>query len=340
MKKKIIGVAIAILIITVLPVPDSTPVFVASSAAAASLSAFSRAPRAAGLPVRQVSYAQPTLRKAASVAPQKIIAPNGLESVGVKTTANKVFVADLMSGAELYSQNPDLPTPIASITKLMTALVVLENHPDWKAKVAMNDPVDGGGLPFFSPGDIVTVRDLWQTMLVGSSNAATTALVASTGLSTDAFVSEMNAKAAGLGLPRTHFVEPTGLSAEDVSTARDVSSLLKAAIQQKDISTMMLVDVFNLKKIAGKTVRVVATDKLLDSFINKKPYKILGAKTGFIDESGHNIAISLAKEGAGPVVVVVIGSATDDARFQEAKSLAFWTYKNYHWPSMLSAANE
>jgi serine-type D-Ala-D-Ala endopeptidase (penicillin-binding protein 7) len=340
MKKKIIVAAVAVLMITALPVVFNTPVFVASSADAASPSTFPRAPRAITLPSRQVSYAQPTLRKAVSIVPQKIVAPNGLESIGVKTTANKVFVADLMSGEELYSQNPDAPTPIASITKLMTALVILDNHPNWNAKVTMDNPVDGGGLPFFAPGDTVTVRDLWQTMLIGSSNSAATALAASTGLSSVDFVSEMNAKAAGLNLANTKFNEPTGLSAQNISTARDVSLLLKAAIQKRDISDAMLASSFVLKKISGKTVRIASTDKLLNSFVNKKPYKILGAKTGFIDESGHNIAVSFSKDGAGSVVIVVIGSVTDDARFQEAKSLAYWTYQNYHWPSRLAAANE
>ncbi len=331
MKKRLLGTIVAVIIISAVPVVYDAPALVTSFV------------DAAPVPVKTVpanSLTVAALRKAASVAPKKIIAANGRESVGVKTTADKIFVCDLLTGTELYSENANERTPIASITKLMTALVVLENHPDWNKKVTLEKPVDGGGLPFFAPGDIVTVRDLWQAMLVGSSNAAAVALASSVGLSQNVFVSEMNARAAGLGLSSTHFVEPTGLSPDNVSTAHDVYLLLKAAIQKKEIVASTLSSSYELKKIFGKTVRILTTDKLLSSFVNKKPYKILGAKTGFIDESGHNIAVSFSKDGAGTIAVIVIGSVNDDARFQDAKSLAYWTYENYRWPAKLSAASK
>jgi D-alanyl-D-alanine carboxypeptidase len=319
MKDKIAGAILAAFIVAGLPVFSATPSFFARAAEAA-------APAAGVLP------------KARTIAPEKIVAANGRESLGVKTTAGKIFVVDLVSGSELYSQNSDVKTPIASISKLMTALVLLDHRLDWNAKVTVVKPADGGGLPYFFPGDVVTVRDLWQAMLVGSSNEAVYELVRATGLSEDEFAAEMNAKAAGLGLAGTHFVEPTGLSADNVSSAREVALLLKTALGKKEITSAMLMQNFVMNKIAGRPVRVASTDKLLSSFINKDPYRILGAKTGYIDESGYNLALAVTKGGAGPILVVAIGSATDTARFDEVKSLAYWSFSNYRWPRNLAIA--
>ena len=150
----------------------------------------------------------------------------------------------------------------------------------------------------------------------------------------------MNADAAGLGMSNTHFVEPTGLDEKNVSPAADISILAHADFNDPEITSAVSIPYFDLIKIVGAPKRVVSTDKLLGSFITKAPYKLLGGKTGFINESGYNIVISVTRAGAAPVTVVVLGAASNDLRFQEAKSVAYWTFENYVWPARLAAATQ
>ncbi len=282
------------------------------------------------------------LPAAASVPkPQKKIGPDGRESLGVKTTASHVYAVDETSGAVLYGLRENEPVPLASITKLMTARVFRGRNIDWNKVVTMDAVASDGGVAYFANGDQVKVRDLWRTMLVGSSNTAALTLAKVSGLSPADFVAEMNANAAGLGMVNTHFVEPTGLDEKNVSTAADIALLARADFADPEVVNTVAIPYFDLVKVVGAPKRVVSTDKLLGSFVTKAPYKMLGGKTGFINESGYNIVISLARADAGAITVVVLGAASNDLRFQEAKSVAYWAFENFVWPvHRLNAATQ
>ncbi len=274
-------------------------------------------------------------------APQKLVGADGRESLGVKITAPRVFVIDQASNATLYSAKEHDQVPLASITKLMTARVARSHGLLWDKQVTMSAVVPDGGTAYFANDDVVTVRDLWKAMLVGSSNTAAATLAKTTGLSADQFVAEMNAMAAGLGMADTHFVEPTGLDQNNISSAADIATLARVEFQDQEVVATTAISGFDLVKVKGTTKRVLSTDKLLGSFIAKAPYKLLGAKTGYITESGYNIVISVTKDGATPITVVVLGAASNDLRFQEAKSVAYWTFQNYRWPAArLTAATK
>jgi D-alanyl-D-alanine carboxypeptidase len=264
-------------------------------------------------------------------APTKIVGAHGEESLGVKTTAPRVYVVDAQSGAMLFAKHEDEQAPPASITKLMTARVLRAHGLAWDVTVTIETTEDGGGVAYFAPGDEVTVRDLWKAMLIGSSNAAAVALARWTGLTEEKFVGEMNANAAGLGMANTHFADVTGLSPESVTTARDVSALARAAFADPEISETATTPGFMMVKSRGVSRKVTATDKLLASFVNRPPYRIMGGKTGFITESGYNIVLQISRENASPIIVVVMGSGASDLRFQEAKSVAYWTFQNWRW---------
>jgi D-alanyl-D-alanine carboxypeptidase len=112
--------------------------------------------------------------------------------VGVETSAKAVTVVDWASGAPLFEKNADEPTPIASITKLMTALVVLDGSPDWQRAVTFAaDDERPGGIPYLIPGEEVTVENLFNMSLIASANGATVALARSTGLSDEEYAFEV-----------------------------------------------------------------------------------------------------------------------------------------------------
>jgi D-alanyl-D-alanine carboxypeptidase len=328
MKEKIFGILIASVVV-VLSLPG------VSIAPAAQAKAEAR-PTPSRMPARFVASLPASV---SASAPRKVVGADGRESIGVKTTAPSLLALDNRSGAALLDVRADEAVPLASITKLMTARVFRSLGISWDKEVLLAGVAADGGIPYFADGDKVTVRDLWRAMLVGSSNTAALQLVKVSGLSDEAFVAEMNASAAGLGMKRTRFVEPTGLDQDNISNARDIAALARAEFADPEVAATVRLPYFDLVKKAGKPKRVVSTDKLLGSFLGKYPYELLGGKTGYITESGYNIVVSVTREKAASITVVVLGAASNDLRFQEAKSVAYWAFENYRWPAQsLSAA--
>lgn len=199
--------------------------------------------------------------------------------------------------------------PLASLTKLMTALVLADEPIQWQAQVAMtpaaiNYPKQMVGSDATSEidlqvGDTVTVRDLWQAMLVASSNQAAVALVDASGQSRSAFVAKMNAKARSLGLTRTIFYDVAGLDAHNVSTASEMAKLAAAAFAVPDIATASatLNYTFTATAANGTPRQVEVTDRNY----SLRAFGVDAAKTGYLVEAQRNAAL---KKGNDIVVVL------------------------------------
>jgi len=230
-----------------------------------------------------------------------------------------------------YQKNADEVQPIASITKLMTALVFLENNPGWDKiyTITGGDQVEGGILNLF-PGDEVRIKDLFKTSLIASDNGATLALVHATGLDEKEFVKKMNEKARFLGLNRTRFIDSVGLSDRNVSTAREVALLAKAALEEEEISQATESKDYSFTTLNGKDKKIESTDYLLfDS--EKNAFQVMGGKTGYTDKAGYCFA-GRFKDGSGrEVISVVLNSSGKNERFRESKSLVNWVFQNYIW---------
>lgn len=262
-------------------------------------------------------------------SPQRIIN----NSFGLKTTASSVVVVDNDSGAVLYNKNSLDVTSIASITKLMTALVFLETNPDFEKVVEIIDTdQQDGGLVRLLIGEQVKVKDLFYLMLVSSTNEAASALARTTDV--ENFVGEMNKYAAELGMTDTYFLGPSGIEVENVSSPKDLLKLANAAFERS-----VIIEALSMKEYSFETfdnqrpVRVFNTNKLLDSFLNTDGYKIVGAKTGYLDEAGYCLLIRVEKEDGRSLTIVLLGSETIDDRWQETKGLVDWIFQNYEWPS-------
>lgn len=261
--------------------------------------------------------------------PQKI----NEKSLGIEVSAQSGVVIDSQSGQILWEKNADQPHSLASITKLMTALVFLENNPGWdkKIKITSNDQREGG-VAFFTPGEIVTVKDLFYVSLVKSINCSTVALVRSTGLSEAEFIKKMNQKAQDLGLIDTHFVDPTGLASGNISTAQEVALLAREAFSNSAIANATTLKDFTVKIVnEPETQKAESTNNLLSSYLNSGDYQILGGKTGYIEEAGYCLALGVKNKAGYELISVVLGSATADSRFTESKGLIDWAFNNYQW---------
>ncbi|MFZ6036130.1 MAG: RlpA-like double-psi beta-barrel domain-containing protein [Patescibacteria group bacterium] len=220
----------------------------------------------------------------------------------------------------LYSKNFDTSRPLASITKLMTALVFLDTDTPFDRVVAYagEDNAIGSSLSIL-PGETLTVKDLWYTMLVGSANNAAKTLARATGLSTEEFVSRMNAKAKAWGLTHTRFVDVTGLDPANTSTVYDISRLAKRAFADFRIMQATSTWTYSFSTISAGRPHTI---KNTSTGMQGSPYVITGMKTGYLDEAGYCYVIKTSRTRGEPeIVTVVLGAGSDRQRWDETKQL-------------------
>ncbi len=256
-------------------------------------------------------------------------------SLGPKLTAQSVIVLDTESNQVLFEKNPKAILPIASLTKLMTALVFLENkNKTWEDSVIVKSEdliiktesksgLEPAGLNI-EIGDILKIRDVFYGGLIKSANNAMRILTRLTSpCCGKTFIDLMNEKAKVLDMTDTHFIDPTGLNPENHSTAQDLTKLVIEAMKRREIREALTKKVYDIQilKLDGTTFynRVRNTDKLLGSFVN-----LIGAKTGYLEESGYCFA-GLSQYNSRQLAVIVLGAESAQNRFQEAKSLIWWT---------------
>jgi len=268
----------------------------------------------------------------------RIIQINGIPPVAISflskptvfITAQAGVLVDASSGQTLWQKNIDQPRPLASLTKLITALVFLDTQPDWTRQVAIEqsdiDSTTGNTL-ILKAGELASVRDIFMASLVASANNATEALARSTGISKQDFIQRMNDKAKTLQMTHSRFSDVTGLDPANVSTARDYVRLAQEAFSQPDIKQAVTTREYSFTTSGIKvTHHLTNTDQLLvDSSVTVK-----AAKTGFIDESGYNFA-SLDSVSGHDVLLITFGGESSQARFEEAKALLQWAGRTFRW---------
>lgn len=259
--------------------------------------------------------------------------PNAL---GIEVSAESAIVVDRGSGAILFEKEPSAERTVASLTKLMAALVALDRLPDLSEEVVI-EPQDhrGGSIEYFLSGEKVTVKDLLYSSLVGSSNTAAAVLARASGLGSDEFVAAMDAKAAELGMSDSKFADSTGLDPDNRSTARDIAILAQKAFSDDRIADAATSAEYSFLPIGSKSRKertVRSTDMLLGSMLNKGEFRIAGAKTGTLGaETGYHLAIAVENGDGQELLVVVLGSRDNQARFDDAKALAYWSFDAYDW---------
>lgn len=244
-------------------------------------------------------------------------------------TASKVLVVDPVSRRVILAKDAAAPHPLASLTKLMTAILVLEHAVPFSLTQTITTADEVGGARLrVTDGTPLTVDQLFMTMLVGSANNAAHALSRSTGGGTDAFVAGMNAKAKALGLASTRFVDPTGIEVGNTSTAQDVAALLIAALEKYEIRKAASTAKYAFVA-AGDSHDIKNTNGLLTDETNG--LYVLGGKTGYLIESKWNLAVKMRDARNRPLIVVTFGSESKDGSFQDSERLARWVWTNATW---------
>ncbi len=255
-----------------------------------------------------------------------------LESYGVKTSSRSAFVADVATGQVLYAKDPYHVQPIASLTKLVTAMVFLDLKPNMKKTLTYEAiDFDHEGEAVFKPGVTVTYEAALRSMLVGSVNASAKAIARST-LGMDAFVVAMNKKVHELHLTSPVFVEPTGLDPRDRADAADVAAIITTASGYPEIRHLTRLPETTVVSLTTNDVfKIRSTNLLLGTYLNKKPYMIVTGKTGSLPEAGYCMAQVTRNAGGHEIVAVELGSDNHFARYQDIKALTTWAFDTYEW---------
>jgi serine-type D-Ala-D-Ala endopeptidase (penicillin-binding protein 7) len=206
--------------------------------------------------------------------------------------------------------------PIASLTKLMTAMVLIESKPEFSRRVMVTrEDLAGSGRTQLRTGEVLTMRDLLHLALLSSDNAATKALVRNSDLAPEEFLARMNRKSQVMGLSNTRFVEFTGLSEQNVSTATEYAQILKTAGNEPLIQHITTLPDYNFRTSRGEH-HLVNTNRLCRYGV----FDVRGGKTGFISEAGYCLATWVSTR-TRDVISVVLGAPSSSVRFAETRRL-------------------
>ena len=252
-------------------------------------------------------------------------------------TAKALFLIDYNTGEVLFEKNSNEKMPVASIVKLMTILLTLENIEAEKMDineivvVSENAAGMGGSQVFLEAGGEYKVGDLLKSVIVSSANDASVALAERISGNVSNFVELMNNRAKGLGLTNTHYSNPTGLPApEQFSSARDVAVLLKEVAEHELYHNYSSIWIDKIIHPKNRETELVNTNKLIRYFAGCD-----GGKTGSTAEAGYCLGASV-KRGDMRLISVVLGAKTGKLRFAESSKLLNFGFDNFYNKQVVS----
>jgi D-alanyl-D-alanine endopeptidase (penicillin-binding protein 7) len=231
------------------------------------------------------------------------------------------YVIDQDTQEVLLSKNDQAVLPIASITKLMTALVVREANLDMDEAITISmDDVDTekGSSSRLRPGTTLTRGELLHLALMSSENRAAHALGRTYPAGLEAFINQMNAKASQLGMRDTRYAEPTGLSSRNQSSAKDLATLVAFAANDPTLRQLSTSSGFQVE-VGRKTLKYRSTNRL----VSNPNWDIDLQKTGYISEAGQCLVMQ-AKVAGRKLIMVFLDSAGKFSRIADAERVRRW----------------
>lgn len=261
-----------------------------------------------------------TARQLADAAqPRFKLDENGALVPDVRAEAAIIYNPE--NGKVLWESNSQVQRSIASITKVMTAIVFLEKPADLtQTYVVAHSDVYQASTTHLRAGYEVTPDDLLHLMLIASDNAAARMLARISPYGYDGFIRRMNEKAKELGLSSTHYADPSGLLADNESSAYDLARLITYVSGDERISSIMKTAYYTVN--AGRhQIQIHSTNQL----VRAGDVDVEAGKTGFISKAGYCLATLLRLPQGGPeVAVVVLGAHSNAGRFWETRHLFNW----------------
>ncbi len=253
--------------------------------------------------------------------------PTAANVENLNLSCTSAVLMEKTGGKVLYELNADEQRAPASITKIMTLLLIMESIE--QGKMSLNHKVTGsaharsmgGSQIWLEEGETMTVDDLLKAVCVASANDGAVALAEHHSGSEEAFVAAMNHRAKELGMKNTNFVNCCGLDAENhYTTARDIAIMSKELLNHPLITQYSTIWMDSLR---GGETQLVNTNKLVRFYEGAT-----GLKTGTTDEAGYCVSATATKNGM-ELVAVVLNGATSDKRFSDAKALLNYGFANF-----------
>ncbi|WP_026585155.1 D-alanyl-D-alanine carboxypeptidase family protein [Bacillus sp. J33] len=262
-----------------------------------------------------------------------IFVPSGFARENSADLAENVKSAILIerdTGSILYDKNSGEQLPPASMTKVMTMLLIMEAIDEgklsWDEKIRTSEYAAsmGGSQIFLEPGEEMTTKQMLQGIAIGSGNDASVAMAERIAGSEEAFVEMMNKKAKELGLKNTNFQNPTGLPAENhYSTAHDMAIMAKELLKYEDITEFTGTYEAYLREDTDKKFWLVNTNRLVRFYPG-----VDGLKTGFTSEAKYCLTATAQKDGMR-VIAVVFGAPTSKERNAQVTKMLDYAFSQY-----------
>lgn len=271
-----------------------------------------------------VSFADDKIEEESSKEVKEVIQTAAEVSKKPSINSRQAVVMDRNSKSILYGKNENVKTKMASTTKIMTAMVVLQNtNLENTVEVSKKAALTGGSRLGLKEGDKITVRDLLYGLLLRSGNDAAVALAEYVGGSIEGFAKLMNENTIGLGLKNTHFVTPHGLDQEEhYTTAYELAIIADYALKNKTFAQIV-----NTKNctihINNYAKNLNNTNELLGNLNG-----VYGVKTGFTNGAGRCLVTSIKRENLD-VICVVLGADTKKDRTKDSVKLIEYVFGNY-----------
>lgn len=281
------------------------------------------------------SFIAPLTARAGILGPEKITRESGYPRAEGEFAA--AIAVDAASGMILYEYEGLKVWPAASLTKLMSALVYLDNQAPSGRVVALTsaDEVGGGRLRVAS-GAKLTTQDLIYSSIMASANNAAMALARLSGLSAKKFLAAMNARAEAFDMRYTTFADAAGIEPSNFTCARDLAKLAWRAFDNVWIKKTATTAQYRFKiRNTGEMKTIKTTNELLVDPQHNDVF-VTGGKTGYLEESQYNLVVRMRPMSAknlqdGHIIVVVLGAPSRETSSTSAKAIAKWVWNVYKW---------
>lgn len=258
------------------------------------------------------------------------------ENLKLAENAKSAILIEASTGEVLFEKNADERLVPASMTKMMSMLVIIEAIENgdlkWNQEIQVSENASsmGGSQILLETGEKMSVRDLFKGVAIASGNDAVVALAEAVAGTEDAFVQKMNDKAKELGLKNTNFKNPHGLdTANHYSSARDMSLIAKELVKHEKVLEFTSVYEDYLRENTDRKIWLVNTNKLVRFYDG-----VDGLKTGFTEGAGYCLTATAKKDGMR-VIAVVMGEADSKTRNQEVSEMLDYAFAQYKLENLL-----
>ena len=251
-------------------------------------------------------------------------------------SSRAAVIIDRKTGLVVYEKNSNDIRKMASTTKIMTAIVVIENTPNLYETVTVSKKAAsvGGAVLGLRTNDKITINDLLYGLMLKSGNDTAIALAEAVGGSVEGFAEIMNKKAKEIGLENTHFVTPHGLDSEEhYTTAYELATLANYALNNQKFKEIVGTKTYTVH-INGQSVGVSNGNELLGNFAG-----VYGVKTGFTNGANRCLVTACERDGVD-LIAVVLGADTKNIRTKDSMNILKYVYQNFEYVDLESKINK